>query len=49
MARHLKQSQKASERAETDAGVRRQVEDILARIEAEGDAAVRALSTQFDG
>lgn len=49
MARHLKQSQKASERAETDAGVRRQVEDILARIEAEGDAAVRALSMQFDG
>jgi len=49
MARHLKQSQKASERAETDAGVRRQVEDILARIEAEGDAAVRALSRQFDG
>jgi sulfopropanediol 3-dehydrogenase len=49
MARHLKQSQKASERAETDAGVRRQVEDILARIEAEGDVAVRALSTQFDG
>lgn len=49
MARHLKQSQKATERAETDAGVRRQVEDILARIEAEGDAAVRALSTQFDG
>ncbi|MCA3443077.1 MAG: histidinol dehydrogenase [Rhodobacter sp.] len=49
MARHLKQSQKASERAETDAGVRRQVEDILARIEAEGDTAVRALSTQFDG
>ena len=49
MARQLKQSQKASERAETDAGVRRQVEDILARIEAEGDAAVRALSTQFDG
>lgn len=49
MARYLKKSQKASERAETDAGVRRTVEDILARIEAEGDAAVRDLSTRFDG
>ena len=49
MARYLKTSQKASERADTDAGVRRTVEDILARIEAEGDAAVRDLSTQFDG
>jgi sulfopropanediol 3-dehydrogenase len=29
--------------------VRRTVEDILARIEAEGDAAVRDLSTRFDG
>ena len=34
MARYLKTSQKASERADTDAGVRRTVEDILARIEA---------------
>ena len=49
MARFLKTSQKASERADTDAGVRRTVEDILARIEAEGDAAVRDLSTRFDG
>ena len=49
MARYLKTSQKASERADTDAGVRRTVEDILARIEAEGDAAVRDLSTRFDG
>lgn len=49
MARYLKKSQKASERAESDAGVRRTVEDILARIEAEGDAAVRDLSTRFDG
>ena len=29
--------------------MRRTVEDILARIEAEGDAAVRDLSTRFDG
>ncbi len=49
MARYLKQSQKAAERADADAGVRRTVEDILARIDAEGDAAVRALSAQFDG
>ena len=49
MARYLKKSSKAADRAETDAGVRRTVEDILARIEAEGDAAVRELSTQFDG
>jgi len=49
MARYLKTSQKASERADTDADVRRTVEDILARIEAEGDAAVRDLSTRFDG
>jgi len=49
MARYLKTSGKASERADTDAGLRRTVEDILARIEAEGDAAVRDLSTKFDG
>jgi sulfopropanediol 3-dehydrogenase len=49
MARYLKTSGKTSERADTDAGLRRTVEDILARIEAEGDAAVRDLSTKFDG
>lgn len=49
MARYLKMSQKAAERADADAGVRRTVEEILARIDAEGDAAVRALSAQFDG
>jgi sulfopropanediol 3-dehydrogenase len=49
MARYLKMSQQAAERADADAGVRRTVEEILARIDAEGDAAVRALSAQFDG
>jgi sulfopropanediol 3-dehydrogenase len=40
---------RAEVRAEADAAVRRTVEETLARIEAEGDAAVRALSKQFDG
>jgi sulfopropanediol 3-dehydrogenase len=40
---------RAEVRAEADAAVRRTVEDTLACIEAQGDAAVRALSKQFDG
>jgi sulfopropanediol 3-dehydrogenase len=40
---------RAEVRAEADAAVRRTVEETLARIEAKGDAAVRALSKQFDG
>ncbi|MFN5997057.1 MAG: histidinol dehydrogenase [Paracoccaceae bacterium] len=49
MARYLKTATRAEARAEADAAVRRTVEDTLARIEAGGDAAVRALSKQFDG
>jgi sulfopropanediol 3-dehydrogenase len=49
MARHLKTAMRAEVRAEADAAVRRSVEDTLACIEAQGDAAVRALSKQFDG
>ena len=49
MPRHLKTAMRAEVRAEADAAVRRTVEDTLARIGAEGDAAVRALSKQFDG
>ncbi|WRH64131.1 MAG: histidinol dehydrogenase [Fuscovulum sp.] len=46
---HLKTAMRAEVRAEADAAVRRTVEETLARIGAEGDAAVRALSKQFDG
>ena len=49
MPRHLKTAMRADVRAEADAAVRRTVEETLARIGAEGDAAVRALSKQFDG
>lgn len=49
MAQHLKTAAKADMRAEADASVRRTVEETLARIAREGDAAVRALSQQFDG
>lgn len=49
MPRHLKTAMRAEVRAEADAAVRRTVEDTLARIGTEGDAAVRALSKQFDG
>ncbi len=48
MARILKAGADAGEVREADDGVRRTVEDILGRIEAEGDDAVRALSEQFD-
>lgn len=49
MPRNLKTAMRAEVRAEADAAVRRTVEETLARIGAEGDAAVRALSKQFDG
>jgi sulfopropanediol 3-dehydrogenase len=49
LIRHLKTAMRADVRAEADAVVRRTVEETLARIGAEGDAAVRALSKQFDG
>ena len=49
MARYLKRGRDAAAVAEDDAKVRRTVEEILRRVETEGDAAVRALSKQFDG
>ena len=48
MIRHLKTAKSKQERAEDDAKVRAAVEDILADIEARGDAAVRDLSLKFD-
>ncbi len=48
MARHLKTGSGDAARAEADARVRRVVEDILAQIEARGDAAVREYSERFD-
>ena len=48
MITHLKRGKADAARAEDDARVRATVEAVLARIEAEGDAAVRALSLQFD-
>jgi sulfopropanediol 3-dehydrogenase len=49
MARWLKASIAAAEKAEADAKVRATVESLLADIEARGDAAVRDLSIRFDG
>ena len=48
MPRFLKRGMDASAIKAADAKVRETVEDILAQIEARGDAAVRALSEQFD-
>ncbi len=48
MVKHLKHAVGAEGRAEADAAVRATVEDILQRVENEGDAAVRALSDKFD-
>jgi sulfopropanediol 3-dehydrogenase len=48
MARWLKQGRDATAIAEEDAKVRAIVEDILADIEARGDAAVREMSVKFD-
>ncbi|MEL7177104.1 MAG: histidinol dehydrogenase [Pseudomonadota bacterium] len=49
MAEYLKRGKPANERADDDAKVRATVEDILKDIETRGDAAVRDLSTKFDG
>ena len=46
--RHLKTGKPDAERAEDDAKTRAVVETTLAQIEADGDAAVRALSQKFD-
>jgi len=48
MARYLKQGLSQSEVDEADEKVRIMVEEILADIEARGDAAVRELSEKFD-
>lgn len=47
--RYLKQGKDATARAEADSRVRQIVEQILADVEARGDAAVRELSQKFDG
>ncbi len=49
MAEYLKRGAAAEARAEADRKVRDTVEELLADIEARGDAAVRALSARFDG
>ena len=48
MPRYLKRGMDASAIKAADAKVRETVESILAQIEERGDAAVRALSEQFD-
>lgn len=48
MARYIKEGVSAEEAQTQDAKVRGIVEDILGRIEAQGDAAVREYSEQFD-
>lgn len=49
MARWLKRSIAAAEKADADAKVRATVEALLADIEARGDAAIRDMSIRFDG
>ena len=49
MPRYLKTGISEDAKADADAKVRRTVEDILAAIEARGDAAVREYSQRFDG
>lgn len=49
MIRHLKTAKPEGERAEDDAKVRATVEAALADISARGDAAVRDMSSKFDG
>jgi sulfopropanediol 3-dehydrogenase len=49
MARWLKTSISAADKAEADARVRGTVEGLLADIAARGDAAVREMSVRFDG
>jgi sulfopropanediol 3-dehydrogenase len=48
MAKHLKRSRDAAQRADDDSKVRATVEGILADIEKRGDDAVRELSVKFD-
>lgn len=48
MAKYLKRSRDAAQRAEDDSKVRSAVEGILADIEKRGDDAVRELSVKFD-
>jgi sulfopropanediol 3-dehydrogenase len=48
MARYLKRGMDAGAIKAADAQVRQTVEQILAEVEAKGDAAVRALSEKFD-
>src|SRR4029079_18348226 len=48
MAKYLKRSRDAAQRAEDDSKVRITVESILTDIEKRGDAAVRELSVKFD-
>lgn len=48
MAKYLKRSRDAAQRAEDDSKVRAAVEGILADIEKRGDDAVRELSVKFD-
>ena len=49
MPRYLKTGISEDAKADADAKVRRTVEDILAAIDARGDAAVREYSQRFDG
>jgi sulfopropanediol 3-dehydrogenase len=49
MVHYLKRGKDAATLAEADAKVRQTVERIMADIENRGDAAVRALSLEFDG
>lgn len=48
MAKHLKRSRDAAQRADDDSKVRATVEGILGDIEKRGDDAVRELSVKFD-
>ena len=49
MARWLKRGLDDSERREINVVVRQTVEEVIGRVEREGDAAVRAMSIKFDG
>ena len=49
MPRHFKTGLSDDAKADADAKVRRTVEEVLADIEARGDAAVREYSERFDG
>ena len=49
MARWLKRGLDDSERRDINVVVRQTVEEVIGRVEREGDAAVRAMSIKFDG